>query len=154
VTLSDRVFQGVMEDTSGPAIAKFFETRGARVSEVQVIPDDLERIRNRVSVIANSGGINCLVLTGGTGIAPRDVTPEALAPLWTKAMPGIGELLRASGAKFTPMSYLSRSEGGLIGECLVLSLPGSENAVREGLDTLAPMLAHLFHVKAGGKHSS
>ena len=152
VTLSDRCFKGESKDLSGPAIVSFVSERGAKVAPVQIIPDDLERIRNLVSSIVGAGATDFLILTGGTGVSPRDVTPEALAPLWTKLMPGIGELLRGSGAKHTPMSYLSRSQGGMIGECLVLCLPGSEKAVKEGLQALEPMLPHLFHVKAGGKH--
>jgi cyclic pyranopterin phosphate synthase len=156
LTLSDRCFKGEAKDTSGPVIEKFLSERGAVVTGRKIVPDEEHAIREAVLAKAGTGNKNSpahlLVLTGGTGVSERDITPETLKPLWTKEIPGIGELLRSSGAEHTAMSYLSRSGGGFIGNCLVICLPGSENAVREGLRALLPILPHLLHVKAGGGH--
>ena len=155
LTLSDRCFKKEAQDTSGPAIQRFLSDRGAHLDRSEILPDEIKAIQNAVMSIAygfEGETSDFLVLTGGTGVSPTDLTPEALAPLWTKMIPGIGELLRASGTKHTPMSYLSRSAGGLIGKCLVVCLPGSEKAVREGLEALEPLLKHLFVIRDGGKH--
>jgi cyclic pyranopterin phosphate synthase len=155
ITLSDRCHRKEMEDRSGPAIKSFLNARGSAVIHQQILPDEIKGIQDAVMRVAYGfEGLpaDFLVLTGGTGISPTDITPEALAPLWTKKIAGIGELLRASGAKHTAMSYLSRSEGGLIGKCFVVCLPGSVNAVKEGLAALEPMLTHLFSIKEGGTH--
>jgi molybdenum cofactor synthesis domain-containing protein len=152
LTLSDRCFRKEMEDTSGPAISKFLIDRGANLIETKIAPDDIALIQAELKKMIRSHKMDLLILTGGTGASPSDMTPEALASLWTKKIPGIGELLRASGSKHTSLSYLSRSEGGMIEDCLVISLPGSEKAVREGLEALEPLLPHLLHVKNGGKH--
>jgi cyclic pyranopterin phosphate synthase len=156
LTLSDRCFKGEAKDTSGPAIEKFLSERGAVVTGRKIVPDEEHAIREAVLAKAGTGNKNSpahlLVLTGGTGVSERDITPETLKPLWTKEIPGIGELLRSSGAEHTAMSYLSRSGGGFIGNCLVICLPGSEKAVQEGMLALLPILPHLLHVKSGGGH--
>ena len=158
ITLSDRVFKGEAKDTSGPWIEKFLAERGAKVTGKKVIPDEPGALEEAVLAKVGTGisnktaPVHILILTGGTGVSDRDITPETLKPMWTKEIPGIGELLRSSGSLHTPMSYLSRSSGGFIGNCLVICLPGSEKAVKEGMHALEPMLPHLLHVKSGGKH--
>ena len=110
------------------------------------------QIQERIRDIINVGSVDIIFLTGGTGLSPRDRTPEAVRPLLDFEIPGIGELLRASGAAKTPMSWLSRSIAGVIGKTLVISLPGSKNAVVEGIAALTPILNHAVHIARGGRH--
>jgi molybdenum cofactor biosynthesis protein MoaC len=150
LTVSDRCSRGEAEDASGPLLAGFFLERGAALLSAAVVPDDVAAIQAAVRAAAD-GGADLLVLSGGTGLGPRDVTPEALAPLLAKELPGVGELLRSSGAATARMAWLSRSTAGLVGRCLVVALPGSPRAVREGLATLEPLLAHAVEMIRGGK---
>ena len=152
LVLSDRCAKEPSLDKSGPTAENFFTARGAKVIERKILTDDISVIRETVEELTNKNNLGLLILSGGTGVSPRDVTPEALLPLWTKQIPGIGEFLRASGAKHHEMAYLSRGEGGLIKNTLVICLPGSEKAVSEGLNALEHMLPHLLHVKSGGQH--
>jgi molybdenum cofactor synthesis domain-containing protein len=99
---------------------------------------------------AVAAGADLVITSGGTGLGPRDVTPEALRPLLDREVAGLGELLRREGAAHTPMSWLSRSVAGLVGRTLVVALPGSPKAVREGLAAIAPLLGHAFGMIHGG----
>ena len=150
LTISDRCSRGEAEDASGPAIEAFLRARGADLRGSAVVPDDVEAIQAAVRRAAGEG-VELLVTSGGTGLGPRDVTPEALAPLFTRAIPGLGELLRSAGAAKTPMSWISRSAAGLVGGCLVVAQPGSPRAVAEGLAALDPILGHAIEIARGGK---
>jgi molybdenum cofactor biosynthesis protein MoaC len=150
LTVSDRCSRGEAEDASGPLLAAFFRERGAELASAGVVPDDVAAIQAAVRAAAGAGA-DLLILSGGTGIGPRDVTPEALRPLLDKELPGVGELLRSAGAASTRMSWLSRSTAGLVGRCLVVALPGSPRAVRDGLATVGPILGHAVEMIRGGK---
>lgn len=157
LVVSDRCARGEAEDTSGARLETFLRTQGSQFLKKSVAPDEIERIRYEVSSLCQELHdqklhSQILFVTGGTGVSPRDVTPEALEPLWTKRIPGIGELLRSSGALYTPMSWISRSEAGLVGDALVILLPGSQSAVEQALATLDPILNHLLHIVRGGAH--
>lgn len=148
LTASDGCAAGVVPDRSGAVAREFLEDLGFRVAESAVVPDELDAIRSRVQTWA-AAGIRLVVTTGGTGLGPRDRTPEAVAPLLERELPGYGELLRSEGLRDTPMAVLSRSLAGSIGTTLVIVLPGSPRAVESGLRTLAPTIPHALQLLAG-----
>lgn len=154
LTISDRCSSGKAEDRSGPALlARLDEAGATRVrANPSVVPDEPNEIRRAIQALISEQGARLILTTGGTGLSPRDLTPEALAPLWTRKIPGIAELLRKDGASSTPMSWISRSEAGLIGNTLVIALPGSLGAVQEDR-ALAPILPHALAIADGGAHS-
>ena len=148
LTASDGCAAGVVPDRSGALAREILEGMGFRISDAAVVPDEMEAIRERVRVWADSG-TRLIVTTGGTGLGPRDRTPEAIAPLLDREIPGYGELLRADGLRETRMAVLSRSLAGVIGRTLVIVLPGSPRAVGSGLRTLAPTIPHALQLLAG-----
>ncbi len=155
VTLSDRAAEGLYEDRSGPVLRALLEEAGAQVVLSRVIPDERALLRQTLADLAAGPAAPQLVLTtGGTGIAPRDVTPEAIADLSPRMVPGLGEFLRHSGAAFTPHSWSSRSVAAVLERTLLVALPGNPKAVREGLESLLPLLPHLLDTIAGKKHDS
>jgi len=117
---------------------------GLAVDGPDVIPDDLETIRDAVRAAATSAAL--VVTTGGTGVGVRDVTPEALAPIFDRQLPGFGEIMRTGGFASTPLSIISRGGAGVIGRCLVVMLPGSPGGVRDGLELLGPAIRHVLKV--------
>jgi molybdopterin adenylyltransferase len=145
VTVSDKGYQGAREDASGPLLA---ERLGAiaEVVERALVPDEPEMISAALQRLAAQVD---LVITTGTGLAPRDHTPEATLAVLDRQVPGIPELLRAQGALKTPMASLSRGVAGLRGRCLIINLPGSVRAVAEGIETLLPILPHAIQMAQG-----
>lgn len=150
VTVSDRSFAGEREDTSGPLLAELLGGLGLQVSEVVVVPDDADRVAAIVGVLAASHDL--VVTTGGTGLSPRDVTPEAVRPLLDREVPGLAEALRSANRSAVPTSVLSRGVAGTIGTTLVVTLPGSTGGVRDGVEVLAPVLGHALAQLRGGDH--
>lgn len=153
ITLSDRASAGEMRDESGPALRERLQEAGFEVQPVEVLADDADQLRTLVSVAA--GEVDLLVTTGGTGLTPRDVTPQAVLPVLDYEVPGLGELMRQRGLERTPMSSLSRSLGGVRGACLVLCLPGSVSGAVESLEAVLPILPHAIgqlHGRAGHHH--
>ena len=148
LTASDGCAAGVVPDRSGKVARVFLEDLGCAVNDSAVVPDEVEAIRQRIESWA-AAGIRLVVTTGGTGLGPRDRTPEAVRPLLDREIPGYGELLRAAGLSETPMAVLARSLAGSIGATLVVVLPGSPRAVASGLRTLAPTLPHALRLLAG-----
>ena len=148
ITVSDRAYNRIYSDTSGPALAFGLERIGFSVKKRIISPDDQKTIEMHIRRSAR--GVNVVVLTGGTGISPRDVTPEAVMAVCDRIIPGIGESLRASGAIAT--SALSRSVAGQLGACIIVALPGSGGGVRDGLDVLNDLLPHAVHIARGGNH--
>jgi molybdenum cofactor biosynthesis protein MoaC len=151
ITVSDRVSRREAVDKSGPAIDAFLTECGAELKRQDTVSDDKNEIAQRIRDAAAHADL--VVLTGGTGLSPRDVTPDAIASVCDRLIPGFGEKLRAAGAVHTPFSYLSRSCAGLLGRALVIALPGSEKAVREGLEALAILIPHALHTARGGDHA-
>lgn len=150
VTLSDRAHAGVYEDASGEAIKDILSAHGADITDYRLIPDEPATLSATVTDLAHSRKPHLIVCTGGTGVAPRDVTPDTLTPLFDRSIEGIGELLRSDGAKYTPLSWSSRAVGGQIGESLIVTLPGSPRAVKEGLSALLPeLIPHLIRIMNG-----
>lgn len=151
IVCSDSIAAGTKDDAAGLAIAAKLKQLNLELQEYTVVPDETEIIRTKVSSL-HQQGFNLIILTGGTGLSPRDVTPEALEPLLEKRIPGIEEAIRAYGQQRTPYSMLSRSVAGLIGETLVLALPGSTRGAAESMDAIFPQILHLFRVMQGMRH--
>ncbi|HEY8681455.1 MAG TPA: MogA/MoaB family molybdenum cofactor biosynthesis protein [Candidatus Dormibacteraeota bacterium] len=145
ITISDRCAAGEAEDRSGPAVAKLLEAAGFEVIGRQVIPDELDEIR---ALLREAGG-NLVVTTGGTGLAPRDVTPQATALEIDFPVPGLAEEMRRAGIASTPMAALSRGLAGVRGRTLILNLPGSEKGATESLAAVLPALGHAVQQLAG-----
>jgi len=146
IVLSDRASSGVYEDKSGPVARDLLTTMGADVRAVSVIPDEPAELQAKIKTIKETGETRLIITSGGTGVSGRDSTPEAVAAIADKLIPGVGELLRTSGAAFTPLSWSSRSIGATLGNVLVVTLPGSPKAVKEGLDVLGPLMKHLLTI--------
>jgi molybdenum cofactor biosynthesis protein B len=151
VTVSDRSSRGERPDTSGPLLALLLRELGLSVGEPVVVPDEVDAVQEAVRAAACS--YDLVVTTGGTGLSPRDVTPEATRPLLDREVPGIAEALRQRGAAAVPTALLSRGVAGTIGATLVVNLPGSTGGVRDGVAVLAPVLEHaLAQLCGGGDH--
>ena len=150
ITVSDRSHGGVRHDASGPLLASLLAELGFAVSEVVVVPDEVSQIG--AAVLAAAAAHELVVTTGGTGLAPRDVTPDAVLPLLHKQVPGLSEALRQENRGSVPTTILSRSVAGTIGGCLVVTLPGSVSAVRDGVAVLTPVVGHAVAQLRGGDH--
>ncbi len=151
VTLSDRASSGEYEDRSGPKLKAALEFLGATVLAADILPDDEPRIAAHLSALADSGNYDLIITTGGTGLTPRDVAPEAIAKICGKTAPGIGEALRAAGARHLPHAWLSRSLAAVRAKTLLIALPGSPNAIDESMDVLKPFLRHAVRLAKGEK---
>ncbi len=143
LTVSDRSSRGERPDASGPVIRAFVTERlAAEVARVAIVPDEAEAIRAVLLAWSDEDDLDIIFTTGGTGFAPRDVTPEATRAVITREAPGLAEAMRAASLAATPHAMLSRAVCGLRGHALIINLPGSPKAVRENLATLAPVLPH------------
>ena len=147
LTVSDRASAGLMADESGPAVREMLLAAGFEVAAVQVVPDDRDRIA--AFLVAAADRSQLVVTTGGTGLAPRDVTPEAVRAVVEREVPGLGELMRAEGLRSTPMAALSRSVAGIRGRTLIVSLPGSVRGATESLAAIVPVLGHAVRLLSG-----
>ncbi len=147
LTISDSSSQGRREDLSGPAIVSQLEAAGFKVVRTAIIPDELEQIA--AQLIACCEQARLVVTVGGTGIALRDVTPEATLAVAERTLPGIAERIRSEGAKKTPFAVLSRGVCGVRGKSLILNLPGSPAAARESLQAVVEILPHALDLLAG-----
>ena len=149
ITISDSASRGERADLSGPAAKEELESLGCDVASVIVVPDDLGAIQSQLAEHSDSGTIDLIVTTGGTGFAPRDVTPEATLAVIERAVPGLPELMRAEGFKSNPRAALSRAVAGLRKRTLIINLPGSVRGVRESLAAVAKVLSHALEVATG-----
>lgn len=142
IILSDRASRGEYEDKAGPVAQACLAAMGAdKLLTTVVIPDDADMLTRSLKKL-QAQGANLIITSGGTGLGPRDITPDTLLKIADKVVPGIGELVRAAGAQYTPTSYLSRSVAITLGQTLVVALPGNPNAVRESLEALQKILPH------------
>lgn len=155
LTVSDKGARGEREDTSGAAIREMLATIGAAVERYEVVPDETNEIAPRLKEWADDGVVDLILTDGGTGLAPRDVTPEATLSVIDRLAPGIAEAMRWEGLRSTPRAMLSRGVAGVRKQTLIVNLPGSERAVRESLACILPVLEHAVDtVKGiGGDHA-
>ena len=149
ITLSDRAAQGVYEDQSGPVVKELLEQAGYDVLEALVLPDGIEPLAAELCRLADQRQINLILTTGGTGLSPRDLTPEATKKVSDREVPGIGEALRAYSMRFTDRAMLSRQTAGIRKRTLIVNLPGSPKACREDLAYLLPPLSHGLGILRG-----
>jgi len=146
LTISTSGFQGEREDTSGQAIKEVLEPQGYQVVRYEIVSDEVDEIAGRLAEWADASDVDLIVTTGGTGLGPRDVTPEACFSIIDKEVPGLAEAMRSNTLQFTPMAMLSRSMAGIRGHTLIITLPGSTKGVRECLDVVDHVLPHAMEL--------
>ena len=149
LTISDSVSAGARADRSGPAVRERLEQLGWSVSVMEAVPDEASEISARLATLADGGQVSAIFTTGGTGVAPRDVTPEATRAVIDREIPGLGELMRASGRLATPLAVLSRSVAGTRGRVLIVNLPGSPKGAVESLDAIVELVPHVLELLRG-----
>lgn len=146
LTISDRSSRGERPDTSGPALVSLVDFQGWLVCKQHILPDEEDLVRELLSDWADSGEIDVILTTGGTGFAPRDVTPEATRAVIERLTPGLDEAMRASSLKITPHAMLSRAISGIRKRTLIINLPGSPKGATENFQVVLPALEHAIHL--------
>ena len=149
ITVSDKGHAGEREDTSGPLLRALLEQAGAVVVWASVVPDESEQVQASLLYCVHRLAADLVITTGGTGPTPRDITPEATRALIEREVPGLAEVLRLEGYRNSPLAVLSRGIAGVRARTLIINLPGSPKAVREGMQTLAPILPHAIQMVRG-----
>lgn len=151
ITVSDRSSKGERPDTSGPIAVAALREAGYECADPVIIPDGAENVQAELRR-QRAAGARVIVTTGGTGVSPRDRTPEGTVPLLDYEIPGIAEELRRQGRESTPMSMVSRGRAGVAGEALIVNLPGSRGAVRDGMPVILSVARHVVEQISGGDH--
>ena len=149
VTVSDRSFRGERPDGGGPLVASILKEAGYAVAETAIVPDEQAEIEAVLCRIADGGEVQLIVTTGGTGFAPRDVTPEATVAVCGRLTPGIPEAMRYASMQVTNRAMLSRAQAGIRGGTLIVNLPGSPKAAKENLEAVLPALSHGLEMLSG-----
>jgi molybdenum cofactor synthesis domain-containing protein len=142
LTVSDRSSRGERADVSGPALSKVIEEHGWQVIRLEILADEESILRDKLADWADSGMLDVILTTGGTGFSPRDRTPEASAAVFERLAPGLAEAMRQASLKATPHAMLSRATAGIRGRTLIVNLPGSPKAAVENLAVILPVLEH------------
>lgn len=154
LTISDSCANGQAEDLSGPVLEEIASAQGWEISARGSVADEVSQIEPIVRQWCDLKGIPLVLTTGGTGLGPRDVTPEAIRPLLEKELPGFGELMRQEGVKKTPLASLSRSLAGTRRQSLIVSVPGSPKGARESLQAVLELIPHALAILKGGGHAA
>jgi len=149
ITVSDACASGHREDTSGRALVELLSEHGAKIVETKILADDLDPLTHTLRVLCERNDVNLIVTTGGTGLGPRDNTPEATLRVIEREAPGVAEAIRAESLKFTPMAMISRGVCGVCSGTLIVNLPGSPKAVRESFAVIKPVLSHAIDLLGG-----
>ena len=149
LTVSDKGYAGKREDVSGPELAGLARQMGADVIRQCVVPDEREEIVRQLVSLSDQMEVDLVLTTGGTGVTPRDVTPEATRAVIEREIPGLAEVLRFEGYRQTPLAVISRGVAGTRGRTLIVNLPGNPKAVREGMETLTEILPHTIQMMRG-----
>lgn len=149
LTISDKGWLGQRHDESGKAIRDSLSSLDTSVVKYEVVPDEADVIASKLAEWVDEGSIDIILTTGGTGLGPRDITPEATLSVVDKVVPGFTEVMRAETFKTTPHAILSRAVAGVRGKCLIINLPGSPKAVRECLRVVLPVIPHALEIIKG-----
>ena len=149
VTLSDKGYAGEREDKSGPLLCQMLEEAGYEVKKTVLLPDEQKEIENCLCQLCDEDRMDIVFTTGGTGLSPRDCTPEAALAVADKNVPGIAEAMRLASLKVTPRAMLSRGVSVIRGQTLIITLPGSTKAVKENLEAVLPSLDHGLEILTG-----
>ncbi|MFO7568727.1 MAG: MogA/MoaB family molybdenum cofactor biosynthesis protein [Smithellaceae bacterium] len=142
ITVSDKGSQGQRQDLSGPAIARMLAGLSIDVTKMLIIPDETDQIASAIIAFADTERLDLVLTTGGTGVSPRDLTPDATLKVIDKELPGLAEAMRQESRKITPHAMISRAVAGIRGQCLIVNLPGSPKGATENLSVILPALKH------------
>lgn len=142
ITVSDRSSQGLRPDASGPALAKILADESIEICQTIIVPDEKQDIKKALITLADKENIDLILTTGGTGVSPRDVTPDATMEVIEKQIPGMAEVMRRESARVTPHAMISRAIAGIRGSALIINLPGSPKGATENLAAIMPALKH------------